>query len=61
MENPKGESDRRPLRPIFDRRLKLEFHGSRVNQTGANLIARMSHLGQERTFGDTTRRVCSWR
>ncbi len=30
MGNPKGESDRRALRPVFDRRLKLEFHGSRV-------------------------------
>ena len=30
MWNPEGESDRSPLRPCFDRRLKLEFHGSRV-------------------------------
>ena len=30
MWNPEGEADRRSLRPCFDRRLKLEFHGSRV-------------------------------
>ena len=30
MAYPMGESDRRPLRPIFDRRLKLVFHESRV-------------------------------
>ena len=30
MRYPEGESDHGPLRPLFDRRLKLEFHGSRV-------------------------------
>ena len=30
MGRPNGESDRRPLQPVFDRRLKREFHGSRV-------------------------------
>ena len=38
MRNPEGESDRCPIRPYFDRRLKLEFHGSRVT-SDAGLFA----------------------
>jgi hypothetical protein len=35
-----GEAKELPLRPIFDRRIKLEFHGARITSDGGQLAYR---------------------
>jgi hypothetical protein len=35
-----GEAKEPPLRPIFDRRIKLEFHGTRITSHGGLLAYR---------------------
>ena len=40
MANAKGESQDPALRPIFDRRIKLEFHGARIFSDGGLLAYR---------------------
>ena len=36
----KGEAKEPPLRPVFDRRIKLEFHGARITSDGGLLAYR---------------------
>ena len=40
MGHVTGEAKELPLRPTFDRRIKLEFHGARITSDGGLLAYR---------------------
>jgi hypothetical protein len=44
MANPAGESNDGALRLDFDRRLKLEFHGSRITSDGRYVAFQMAEV-----------------
>ena len=57
LRHPVGESRKLPLRVDFDRRLKLEFHGSKIT-TDAGLLAYRElddALGLSDVVGDVSR------
>ena len=48
MASPMGEAKLEPLRVDFDRRLKLEFHGSDISSDGGLMRAIVDRNGLDR-------------
>jgi hypothetical protein len=53
-----GEAKEPPLRPIFDRRIKLEFHGAKIVRHGRYVVFQLTEVAVPRAlFADILRRI----